>query len=81
MRRIDRLIIQATELGLDNRLVNMLVRLRVVSRASHALFQEASADRLYEARRAKDAKRSRQSNSNNYAHNRPPRTIKPTKSR
>ena len=81
MRRVDRLWIRAIELGIDDNLVNLLAKLRVIKNKEWVHFKEVSHVKLIEYRNAKNAKRSRHEARDHSIPMRAPRSIKPTKNR
>ena len=81
MKRVQRLWFRALELGIDDKLVNLLSKLRVVKNEAWLDFKTQSHLSLIEYRKAKDAKKSKQSARDYSTPHRPPRSIKPTKAR
>lgn len=83
MKKYDRLWFKALEEGIDERLISLLCKLKVVKADAWRHFKETSHIKLIEYRRVKEAKRSRATSSaNNFSNpHRPPQSIKPTKAR
>lgn len=81
MKRVERLWFRALELGVDDKLVALLCKLKVVKADVWRQYQETSHLSLIEYRRQKDAKRSRRSAREYSTPHRAPRCIKPTKAR
>lgn len=82
MRKVDRLWMQAIELGIDDKLVRFLTKLRAVSRQTWGEFQHDSHEVLYKFQRERDEKRWRkQSRAEKTTYGRPPMNLKPTRAR
>lgn len=81
MKRVERLWFKALELGIDDKLINLLSKLRVINADVRWQYQEISHLGLIEYRRRKEEKRSRQSARDYSTPYRAPKSIKPTKTR
>jgi hypothetical protein len=83
MGRIERLWESARYGHIDEKLTNVLRRLKVISKTDHLLYQQDVNATLLNLRneqwKKQSAKRDRERNKTSYGH--APRSIKPTKSR